>query len=180
MRTAFAVFAIFLLLYQANPSSAQTQPGDTPPPSGDPAPDPEAWTMPPEGTRHVASGTLCRASVDGFARMEFSGPASPNVLGLCVYIDETGTGDAGIRVRRYLPGIGSSRDEIQNDRALMEPGPEGAPLFAVRMDGAATRDGKNGGRVTITKVRNGFLVDCYGEGATLEVASAKLALVCGN
>jgi hypothetical protein len=147
---------------------------------GGEAPNPELWTMPPDGTLHEASGTKCLAEVKGFDRMEFSGAADP-VLGTCIYIDDTGTGDAGVRVRRYLPGVGGSRTEIENDRTLMEPDPNiGAPLFTVRMGAATTRDGKMGGRLTITKVRNGYLVDCFAEGATLQVASAKMALICAN
>jgi len=136
--------------------------------------------MPPDGTLHEASGTKCLASVTGFDRMEFSAAADP-VLGTCVYIDDSGAGDAGVRVRRYIPGVGQSRSEIENDRTLMEPDPNiGAPLFTVRMGAATTRDGKMGGRLTITKVRNGYLVDCFAEGASLEVASAKMALICAN
>lgn len=136
--------------------------------------------MPAEGAKHEASGTNCLAQVNGFQRMQFSGGVEPNVLGSCLYVDDTGTGDAGIRVRRYAPGIGESQTEIENDRALMEPDPRGTPLFMARMGEATLRDGKMGGRLTITKVRNGYLVDCFAEGTTLQVASAKMALICSN
>jgi hypothetical protein len=139
------------------------------------------WTMSPEGNRHDGSGTNCTDDVAGFAPLEFMKGDGANLLGVCTYVDVTGTGDAGLRIRRYESGVGESRETIANDRALMEPDPvQGAPLFTVRMAPATTGDGKQGGRITITKVRNGYLVDCFAEGATLEIASGKIALICGN
>jgi hypothetical protein len=141
--------------------------------------DPNRWTASPEGNRHEASGILCLDDIAGFAPLVFMEGDAANLLGACSYIDHTGTGDAGVRVRRYARGKGETQEAIDNDRALVEPDPaRGAPLFTVRMAPATTGDGKRGGRVTITKMRNGYLVDCFAEGATLQVASAKLARVC--
>ncbi len=141
----------------------------------------DLWTMTAEGNRHEASGANCLEDIPGFAPLAFMAGDGGNFLGLCSYIDATGTGNAGLRVRRYVAGQGESQEAIENDRALMEPSPGGSPpLFAVRMGRVALGDGKDGGRVTVTKVRNGFLVDCFAEGATLNDASAKIALVCAN
>jgi hypothetical protein len=145
------------------------------PPTGD------GWTTPADGHAHAASGTQCPERVNGFDHLQFLGPTGPALLGSCTYVDDTGNGDAGIRVRRYVSGAGESQEAIDNDRALMEPNErQGAPMFAVRMDPVTTRDGTMGGRLTITKTRNGFLIDCFAEGLSLEIASAKLALICGN
>jgi hypothetical protein len=145
------------------------------------APDPGLWNMPSEGAIHEASGTRCLATVNGFSAMQFSGAAEPNILGACAYADDSGTGDAGVRVRRYVPGVGESGTEIENDRTLMEPdAATGAPLFTARMGPATLKDGKMGGRLTITKTRNGYLIDCFADGATLQVASGKIALICAN
>ncbi len=160
MQTAFAVFAVALAIIQTDAVSAQPvqeNPADS---ASSATPDPKLWTMPPEGAMHAASGTRCLAQVSGFSAMQFTGAAEPNILGTCVYVDDTGTGDAGITVRRYLPGVGESWTEIENDRALIEPDPrQGAPLFMARMGPATLRDGKMGGRITITRLRNGYLVD---------------------
>lgn len=104
-----------------------------------------------------------------------------NFLGSCAYSDPNGAGNAGIRVRRYTPGVGESRDAIANDRALMEPAAgQDAPLFAVRMSPVTTGNGTKGGILTITRARKGYLIDCYAEGANLDDASAKIARICGN
>jgi hypothetical protein len=154
--------------------AASAQSAETPP-------DPVQWTMSADGSRHEASGVNCAENVVGFGPLQFQDGDGANLLGACAYMDATGTGDAGLRVRRYAPGEGESREAISNDRQLMEPDPRtGAPLFTVRMTPATTRDGIMGGRVTITKVRNGYLVDCFAEGVTLQVASAKLVRVCSN
>jgi hypothetical protein len=50
----------------------------------------------------------------------------------------------------------------------------------VRFQPITTRDGKRGGRVIITKTRGGLLIDCFGEAESLEKASGKIGLFCGN
>ena len=179
MRAALAVLAAALaMLIPLDTASAQSAAQN---PAGAAASDPGVWSMPPEGAIHEASGTRCLATVSGFSTMQFSGAADPTILGVCTYADDSGTGDAGVRVRRYAPGVGESRETIENDRTLMEPdAAAGAPLFTARMGPATLKDGKLGGRLTITKTRNGYLIDCFAEGATLAIASGKIALICAN
>jgi hypothetical protein len=176
MRVSLAAFVGALALCTENMCFAQNSGGDSAIPS-----DPKQWTQSSEGNRHDASGTNCLDDVAGFAPLAFTGADMANLLGSCVYVDNSGTGNAGVRVRRYVPGEGESQESVANDRALMEPDPvQGAPLFTVRMAPVTTGDGKMGGRVTITKTRNGYLVDCFAEGATLAVASGKMASICSN
>jgi hypothetical protein len=117
----------------------------------------------------------------GFDALILTGPSEPNVVGTCTYKDMADTGDTGIQVRRYMRDVGESRDAIVNDRTLMEPRPgEDAPFMMVRIVEITTRDGKPGGRMVITKKRGDFLVDCFGEGESLEKTSEKIGLFCGN
>jgi hypothetical protein len=145
------------------------------------AADPQLWTDAPEGRIHAASGAVCPSRVDGFEPLTFTGADTEAVLGSCAYTDASGAGNAGLRVRRYVPGAGESRDAISNDRALMEPDPvQGPPLFAVRMSPVTTSNGTKGGVLVITKTRNGYLIDCFAEGATLDDATEKIARFCGR
>src|SRR5262245_12473765 len=66
----------------------------------------DGWTMPAGGADHAASGTKCPGTVTGFDHFTFAGPMGPALLGSCTYVDDTGNGDAGLRVRRYVPGAG--------------------------------------------------------------------------
>ena len=94
---------------------------------------------------------------------------------------EFGTGDAGVRVRRYAPGQGENSEAAGNDRALMEPrAGRASPLFTVRIEPLEVADGKRGARVVVTKTRNGLLIDCFGEDADFASATAKIAGVCGK
>jgi hypothetical protein len=139
------------------------------------------WTMDGGAAIHEASMTKCPAELPGLAALIFTGPVEPNILGTCTYKDGTGGGDAGMQVRKYMRDVGESRDAIVNDRTLMEPHPDAqAPFMAVRFSPITTRDGKKGGRMIITKTRGGLLIDCFGEGETLENASAKIGLFCAN
>jgi hypothetical protein len=181
MRKALGLIAAAALIYQIGASLAQ---GSDDNPGAYPAaasPNAAGWTMGAYGIQHEASSTVCPPHLSGFDRLTFVSPPGADMLGACVYVDDTGTGDAGMRVRRYLPGVGETREIIDNDHALMEPDPvQGAPLFTVRMAPVTTRDGKMSGRLTITKVRSGYLIDCFAEGISLQIATAKIALICGN
>jgi hypothetical protein len=139
------------------------------------------WSMDGGAAIHQASMTRCPAELPGFSALIFTGPAEPNILGTCTYKDTAGGGDAGIQVRKYVRDVGESRDAITNDRTLMEPG-QGAdvPFMMVRFAPITTRDGKQGGRMIITKTRGGLLIDCFGEGESLEKTSAKIGLFCSN
>ena len=173
MRMALAVLAAVLVFSGAGRGFAQN-PGDTP------AADPGHWSMGSEAEVHDGSGAKCPLMVTGFAPLQFQGASSANLLGTCIYASDSGNGDAGLSVRRYVPST-ESKEANEYDRMLMEPkAGEDAPMMAVQMAAVTTRDGTKGGKITITKVRNGYLVDCYAEGANLEAASAKIALICGN
>jgi len=137
------------------------------------------WKMEAGVVLHAASTTKCPAMIPGFEALTFTGPSQPNILGTCTYKDSADAGDTGIQVRRYMRDVGESREAIINDRALMEPRPgDGAPFMMVRIAEITTRDGKPGGRMVITKTRGGFLIDCFGEGESLEKTSQKIGLFC--
>ena len=139
------------------------------------------WTMAAGVALHAASTTKCPAMLSGFDPLVLTGPTSPNILGTCTYKDTADGGDTGIQVRRYMRGVGESRDAVVNDRTLMEPRPgETVPFMMVRITEITTRDGKPGGRMVITKAKGGFLVDCFGEGESMEKTSQKIGLFCGN
>lgn len=179
MRAAFGMIAALSLGLMA-PGFAQT-PEDNASPPGAPASGPEGWSFGDGGPAHAASGVRCPAQSDGFKPVALSGPAEPNILGICLYEDSLGTGDAGVRVRRYLPDVGETPEAIANDRLLMEPRPgAAAPLFTVRIEPFTAGDGKRSARVTITKTGNGLLIDCFADDADFGAATAKIAGVCGK
>jgi hypothetical protein len=139
------------------------------------------WKMESGAAVHAGSSTKCPAAIPGFNALIFTGPIDPNILGTCTYKDNANSGDTGIQVRRYIRGVGESSDAIDNDRTLMEPGSDpNVPFMMVRIAPITTRDGKSGGRMVITKTRGGLLIDCFGEGESLEKASAKIGLFCAN
>jgi hypothetical protein len=139
------------------------------------------WKMEGGVAIHQASTTRCPAELPGLAALIFTGPAEPNILGTCTYKDSGGMGDAGMQVRKYVRDVGESREAIVNDRTLMEPRQgDVVPFMMVRFTPITTRDGQRGGRVVITKTRGGLLIDCFGEGESLEKASEKIGLFCSN
>lgn len=139
------------------------------------------WKMESGAAIHEASTTRCPAELPGFTALIFTGPVEPNILGTCTYKDSAGGGDAGMQVRKYVRDVGESGDAINNDRTLMEPRPGAEiPFMMVRFSPITTRDGNRGGRIVITKTRGGLLIDCFGEGESLEKASEKIGLFCAN
>ena len=180
MRPAFFAVTVALLLASAELAFAQSEPDA----SLSATPQlllPSGWSSTADGIMHDESGTRCVQELAGFQTLRLSGPVEPNILGTCHYDDPSGAGDIGLQVRRYLRDVGESRDAILNDRMLMEPrAGSQVPGFAARLLPLKTRDGQMGGLVIITKVRNGLLIDCFAEGHSLEEASKKIALVCGN
>ncbi len=139
------------------------------------------WKMDGGTALHAGSTTKCPGMLPGFDALILTGPSAPNIVGTCTYKDMANTGDTGIQVRRYMRDVGESRDAIVNDRTLMEPRPgEDVPFMMVRIAEIKTRDGKAGGRMVITKKRGDFLVDCFGEGESMEKTSQKIGLFCGN
>jgi hypothetical protein len=173
MRLALAVLTAAVISFGTERGLAQI--------AGDAAsPDPRHWSMDSDAEVHDASGAKCPLMVSGFALLQFQGASTADLLGSCTYVSNSGNGDAGLGVRRYVPST-ESKEANDYDRMLMEPKTgEDAPMMAVQMAAVTTRDGTKGGRITITKARNGYLVDCYAEGANLEAASAKIRLICGN
>jgi hypothetical protein len=177
MRAASGRIAALMLGF-LEPGFAQTLPENSPPAI---TPGPEGWTFGADGPVHTESGTVCPAESDGFNPVALSGPSEPNILGICYYEDSLGTGDAGVRVRRYLRDVGETPEAIANDRLLMEPRPgEPPPLFTVRIEPFTSGGVKRSARVTITKMVHGLLVDCFAEDADFGAATAKIAGVCGK
>ena len=99
---------------------------------------PDGWTPNLDGSyRNAAANIACPKTFKDFTLNNVTGPAadSPNVLGACRYND--GEGRTGsIRIRKYQEGWGSDLSLASNDR----------------------RTGAS--RLTVTTVRNGYLVDC--------------------
>lgn len=179
MRSLKSLAAVCLLMFAggalaqapySNPNSATAQ-----------AMAKAGWKMESGQALHETSMTKCPAALAGLGPLIFTGPSEPNILGTCTYKDPADSGDAGIQVRRYMRDVGESRDAIINDRTLMNPRPGAeVPFMMVRFTQITLRDGKSGGRMVITKTRGGLLVDCFGEGESLEKTSAKVGLFCGN
>lgn len=139
------------------------------------------WKVENGEALHQMSTTKCPAELAGLGALILTGPVEPNILGTCTYKDQADGGDAGLQVRRYMRDVGESRDAIVNDRMLMEPRPGAeVPFMMVRFTQITLRDGKSGGRMVITKKKGELLVDCFGEGKSLEKATAKIALFCAN
>jgi hypothetical protein len=117
---------------------------------------PDGWTRNMDGSyKQAAAGVLCPASFISFRLESVEGPSAdaPNVVGDCHYRDEQGR-SGSIRVRKYVEGWGSDESTAANDKALMAPDP---PPMLMR----ASVDRKTAAsRLTVTIVRNGFLIDC--------------------
>ena len=181
MRFAIPFLAASVILAGLESATAQAPAESAPIPSGSASAMPEGWSLDGDRTVHEASATRCMNEIAGFRAMRLSGPVGPNIVGTCRYDDASGAGDAGMQVRRYLRDVGESPEAIANDRALMEPGEgHGTPMMMVRFAPVTTRNGQMGGVVIITKARNGFLIDCFGEGRSIEDASRKIGLFCAN
>jgi len=117
---------------------------------------PVGWSRNLDGSyNHPQSGVLCPNSFKSFAFKELSPPSAdnPNILGVCRYQDGEGRTGA-IRVRKYVEGWGSDMSIADNDKALMAAD---APPMLMR----ASVDRKTGAsRLTVTTMRNGYLIDC--------------------
>jgi hypothetical protein len=117
---------------------------------------PDGWTRNMDGSyKQSAAGVLCPASFRSFRLGDVTGPSAEeaNIVGLCRYRDDDGRTGA-IRIRKFVDGWGSDLSTAENDKALMGPNP---PPMLMR----ASIDRKTAAsRLTVTTVRNGFLVDC--------------------
>jgi hypothetical protein len=176
MRLVARLLGIACLL-AVSPSVVAQEIEPPPAPSGPTLPD--GWSLDGNRTVHEASATRCLHEISGFRPLRLAGPLQPNILGTCRYDDESGWGTAGMQVRRYMRDTGESRLAIENDRALMEPNGQ-SPMMMVRFAPTTNKKGEMGGIVIITKTRNGLLIDCFAEGASLEDASKKIGLFCSN
>lgn len=119
---------------------------------------PDGWTKNLDGSyKQAASGVLCPVQFKSFGLDDVRGPSAdnPNILGVCRYHD--GNGRSGsIRVRKYVEGWGSDQSLAENDKKLMDGGPDAPPMLM-----RASIDKRTAAsRLTVTTVRNGYLIDC--------------------
>ncbi|HEY8947938.1 MAG TPA: hypothetical protein VIM56_03540 [Rhizomicrobium sp.] len=164
MRPVFFAFAVAsVLAFAVLPSVAQDKPTASP---LSPVTNvlskitnsPDGWTKNLDGSyRQAASGVLCPFQFKRFELENVSGPSTenPNIIGACRYHD--GNGRSGsIRIRKYVEGWGSDQSLAENDKRLMDGGPDAPPMLM-----RASVDHKTAAsRLTVTTVRNGYLIDC--------------------
>lgn len=119
---------------------------------------PDGWTKNLDGSyKQAESGVLCPFQFKRFELQDVRGPSTdnPNILGVCRYEDGNGRTGA-IRIRKYVEGWGSDFSLADNDKRLMTGGADAPPMLM-----RASIDHKTAAsRLTVTTVRNGFLVDC--------------------
>jgi hypothetical protein len=119
---------------------------------------PDGWSKNLDGSyRQAASGVLCPFRFKHFELQDVYGPSTdrPNIIGVCRY--EDGNGRTGsIRVRKYVEGWGSNQSIATNDKKLMAGGADAPPMLM-----RASVDRRTAAsRLTVTTVRNGYLIDC--------------------
>jgi hypothetical protein len=164
MRLVFAACTVVsLLAVPALPSLAQDK---VPPPPTQPISNilskitnsPDGWTKNLDGSyKQAASGVLCPVQFKSFGLDKVTGPSTenPNILGVCRYTDSNGRTGA-IRIRKYVEGWGSDLSLAENDKKLMADGTDAPPMLM-----RASVDRRTAAsRLTVTTVRNGYLVDC--------------------
>jgi hypothetical protein len=119
---------------------------------------PDGWSKNLDGSyKQAASGVLCPQRFKTFGLDDVRGPSAdnPNILGLCIYHDGNGRSGA-IRIRKFVPDWGSDMSLAENDKRLMDGGTDAPPMLM-----RASIDRRTAAsRLTVTIVRNGFLVDC--------------------
>jgi len=119
---------------------------------------PDGWSRNMDGSyRQSASGVLCPVQFKSFGLDDVFGPSqdNPNILGVCRYHDGNGRSGA-IRIRKFVPDWGSDMSLAENDKKLMDGGPDAPPML---MRASVDRR-TSASRLTVTIVRNGYLVDC--------------------
>jgi hypothetical protein len=158
-----ACVALPVLAFSVLPSLAQDK---APPPPTQPISNilskitntPKGWTQNLNGSyKQAESGVLCPVQFKNFTLEDVKGPSEkyPNILGTCRYEDGRGRTGA-IRVRKYIEGWGSDLSRADNDKQLMAGGADAPPMLmrsSVDRKTAASR-------LTVTTVRNGYLIDC--------------------
>lgn len=161
VRLACAVLPV--LAFSVLPSLAQDK---VPPPPTQPISNilgkitntPTGWSQNLNGSyKQAESGVLCPVQFKNFNLDTVLGPSTdnPNILGVCRYSDGRGRTGA-IRIRKYVQGWGSDMSLSANDKQLMDGGPDAPPMLmrsSVDRRTAASR-------LTVTTVRNGYLIDC--------------------
>lgn len=119
---------------------------------------PDGWTRNMDGSyKQAASGVLCPERFKTFGLEDVRGPSdkAPNIVGLCIYHDGNGRTGA-IRIRKFVPDWGSDMSLAENDKTLVNGGPDAPPMLM-----RASVDRRTAAsRLTVTVYRNGFLVDC--------------------
>jgi hypothetical protein len=161
----FACAVASLLAFSVLPSAAQDD-GKTPPNPLMPVSKmlskisnmPDGWSRNMNGSyRHAASGVLCPERFKTFGLDDVRGPSqkNSNIVGLCIYHDGNGRSGA-IRIRKFVPDWGSDMSLAENDKKLMDGGPDAPPMLMR----ASTDKRTAASRLTVTIVRNGYLVDC--------------------
>jgi hypothetical protein len=161
----FACVVASALALSVLPSVAQDA-GKTPPNPLAPVSDvlskishmPDGWSRSMDGSyKQAASGVLCPERFKTFGLDDVRGPSdkSPNIVGLCLYHDGNGRSGA-IRIRKFVPDWGSDMSLAENDKKLVEGGPDAPPMLMR----ASVDKRTSASRLTVTVYRKGFLVDC--------------------
>jgi len=119
---------------------------------------PSGWSRNMDGSyKHPESGVLCPTYFKTFRFESITGPSddAPNIVGNCHYRDGEGR-SASIRIRTYVEGWGSDESTAANDKALMATDGSAPPMLM-----RASVDHKTAAsRLTVTTMRNGYLIDC--------------------
>jgi len=119
---------------------------------------PSGWSRNMDGSyKHPESGVLCPIYFKTFRFESITGPSddAPNIVGNCHYRDAEGR-SASIRIRTYVEGWGSDQSTAANDKALMAKDGSAPPMLM-----RASVDHKTAAsRLTVTTMRNGYLIDC--------------------
>jgi hypothetical protein len=117
---------------------------------------PDGWTKNLDGSyRQAASNILCPDEFKGYTLKDVGGSNDPHssVVGICHYTDDAGH-FGSIRIRSYPDSGDIDAGTVANDKTLMEAN---APPMLMR----ASSDRRTGNsRLTVTLVRNKYLVDC--------------------
>jgi hypothetical protein len=139
---------------------------------------PDGWGRNMDGTfKQSASGVLCPKTFQSFDFQRLIGPdpATPNVLGTCLYSDGAGRTGA-IRIRSYLEGWGDDQAMSTNDKLLMATDGSAPPMLM--RAGISRKTG--GGRLTVTVDKSGYLVDCSVTQLSHETPDRAFALYCST
>jgi hypothetical protein len=137
---------------------------------------PAGWDSNADGAYvNSASGVLCPVDFKSFHFDGFVTPAQPqaNVVGVCHYKDSVGR-LGSIRVRQPGPVIDPDGSIAENDAKLLATDGSAPPVLM-----RTSTDRKTGAsRITVTVVRNGYLVDCSVAQLSFERPRGDFPLYC--